>query len=244
MQKMTSIERMQQFLKRQPHDRIPMYEHFWSDTQKGWAQKGQIAEDTVLNHYFDFDMISNWAFNYIADLDFEPQVIEETEDTILILDGNGAQLKTHKKHNATPEHVAFSITDRASWNALKEKIKPEARRIKLDSYLSEQKWAKDNDKFFCWSGVNVFEQMHPVCGHEHMLMGMALDPDWIRDMASTYAELNINLMEDLFAKHGKPDGIWFYEDLGFKERPFMSPAMYDAMIKPYHKRTIDFAHIR
>ena len=32
------------------------------------------------------------------------------------------------------------------------------------------------------------------------------------------------------------------EDMGFKERPFMSPAMYDELIFPYHKYTIDFAH--
>ena len=52
----------------------------------------------------------------------------------------------------------------------------------------------------------------------------------------------INLMEILFAREGKPDGIWFYEDMGFKERPFMSPEMYRELIKPAHRRTIGFAH--
>lgn len=41
-----------------------------------------------------------------------------------------------------------------------------------------------------------------------------------------------------------PDGIWFYEDMGFKERPFMSPEMYRELIMPAHKKTIQFAHDR
>ena len=57
-------------------------------------------------------------------------------------------------------------------------------------------------------------------------MGMALDPEWIKDMVNTYAQLLIELQEDLVCPGGYPDGIWFYEDKGFKGRPFMSPAMY------------------
>ena len=39
-----------------------------------------------------------------------------------------------------------------------------------------------------------------------------------------------------------PDGIWYYEDMGFKERPFFSPAMYKELIQPGHQRTIAYAH--
>ena len=39
--------------------------------------------------------------------------------------------------------------------------------------------------------------MHPVCGHEYMLMGMALDPDWVKDMVNTYSPLTIELLEIL-----------------------------------------------
>jgi uroporphyrinogen decarboxylase len=81
-----------------------------------------------------------------------------------------------------------------------------------------------------------------MCGHEFMLMGMALDPDWVRDMCTVYAELLIALMEIVFAEVGRPDGIWFYEDMGFKHKPFMSPAMYKDLVWPAHKRTFDFAH--
>jgi uroporphyrinogen decarboxylase len=70
---------------------------------------------------------------------------------------------------------------------------------------------------------------------------MALEPEWITQMAMDYAKATVAMQEMLFAKEGKPDGIWFYEDMGFKGRPFMSPAMYRELIQPAHKYTIDFA---
>ena len=95
-----------------------------------------------------------------------------------------------------------------------------------------------------WGSVNVFEAIHPLCGHENMLVGMALEPEWILDMAETYSDLLISLMEILFAKSGKPDGVWIAEDLGFKGRPFMSPAMYEGLIQPSHAKLFGWSHGR
>ena len=74
-----------------------------------------------------------------------------------------------------------------------------------------------------------------------MLMGMADDPDWVKDMVNTYAQLTIDLFEILFSEEGYPDGIWFYEDMGYKQHPFMSPRMYREIIQPGHALTIQWA---
>jgi uroporphyrinogen decarboxylase len=116
------------------------------------------------------------------------------------------------------------------------------RRIPFESYRQAKAFAAEKQRFFCWGGVGPFEQIHPVCGHEYMLMGMALDPDWVKDMVHVYVDLTINHLELLFAEEGKPDGMFFYEDMGFKYRPFMSPSMYEEIIMPGHKRLFDFSH--
>ena len=244
---MTGKERISRILKRQPVDRIGVFEHFWGDTLKVWQDQGHIATDENLQSHFGLDMNTCWSFNYIADLDWTNEVVEETEETITERDGNGALLRRHKLHEATPEHVGFHVTDRTAWEAdIRPKIKADldARRLKRDEYKKIRQQAADQDLFFCASGVNVFEAIHPVCGHENMLMGMALDPEWVLDMAMTYADLIINMHEELFALEGEPDGVWFYEDMGFKGRPFMSPDMYRELIMPAHKKTIDYFHSR
>jgi len=243
VQPLTSRERIRRILNREPVDRIGLFEHFWGDTFKRWRGEGHIREDEDVNHHFGFDMVNSWCFNLVADLDWKNETIEETDDTILVKDGNGAFLRRHKKHDATPEHVDFTVKDRAGWEAhIKPRLTFDPRRINYQAYRDARKYAADNNLFFSWSGINVFELMHPVCGHEYMLLGMALDPDWVKEMTDTYARLTVALMEDLFAKEGRPDGIWFYEDMGFKERPFMSPDMYREIVQPAHKLTFDYAH--
>ena len=239
---MNGRERIDNILHRRPVDRIGLFEHFWSDTQRAWTEEGHIKPGENLADHFGFDMELSWAFDVTADLDFEPEVLEETEETILTRDGNGAVLRRHKLHDATPEHIDFLVKDREAWEThIKPKLKPERRRIKADAYRETKARAAEAGRFFAWSGVNVFEIMKDVAGHEYMLMGMATDPDWVRDMAMTYAQLTVDLQEILFAEEGWPDGIWYYEDMGFKQHPFMSPAMYREIIQPAHELTVGFA---
>lgn len=236
---MNGIERIGNIMRRKPVDRIGLYEHFWGDTHKKWTQEGHIREGEALDDHFGFDIQTCWPFNLTARLDFQPEIIEETEETVLTRDGNGAVLRRHKKHDATPEHVDFLVKERAGWEEhIKPHLKPERRRINFEAYRDAKRRAAERDRFFFWSGVNVFELMHPVCGHEHMLVGMLTDPDWVRDMVSTFADLTVNLMEILFAEEGPPDGVWFYEDMGFKQRPFMSADMYREIVQPGHARTM------
>jgi len=245
MGKMTGVERISNILKRKPVDRIGLYEHFWGDTAKKWTKEGHIKPGENFSDHFGYDIEEMWAFNLVADLDYMPEIVEETEETILQRDGNGALLRRHKLHDSTPEHVDFTVKDRKTWEEnIKPLLKPDRRRINFEGYRKAKEHAAKHNRFFVWSGINVFECIHPVCGHEHMLVGMAMDPDWVKDMVNTYAQLTIDLQEILFSEEGQPDGIWFYEDMGFKGRPFMSPAMYKEIIQPGHIATIEYAKSR
>lgn len=243
MQPLTSRERIARILARQPVDRIGLFEHFWGRTQEKWIKEGHLKPGEDVADHFGFDLAMCWNLNFVADLDFQAVTIEETDETILQKDGNGAFLRRHKLHDSTPEHVDFTVKDRAGWEEhIKPKLKFDRRRINFEAYRNAKKAAAEKNRYFMWSGVNVFELMHPVCGHEYMLMGMATDPDWVKDMTGTFSDLIVQMLETLFAEEGKPDGMWFYEDMGFKERPFMSPAMYAEMVQPAHRKTFDFAH--
>ena len=238
---MTSIERITNILKHKPVDRIGVYEHFWGDTYNTYVKQGHIKQGEPIDNSLDIEEF--WPFNLTADLDFEERIVGETKDTLTVLNGNGATLKKHKFHDTTPEHVDFKVKEREDWEAYKPLLqKIDERRINFEGYRKAKAYAKSTNKYFVWSGVNVFECMHPLCGHENLLVGMAMDPGWVLDMAAVYADLTLALQEILFEKEGKPDGVWYYEDMGFKERPFMSPAMYRELIQGAHKKTIGCAH--
>ncbi len=160
------------------------------------------------------------------------------------LEGNGAKLRWIKNRSLTPEHAGFTVTDRKGWE---ERIKPhlldvDKRRINREEYRELRHVSAQQNRAFCWLGLGPFEHMHPMCGHETLLMGMVDDPEWIKDMVRTYADFTIKHLEMLFAEEGLPDAFWFAEDLGFKQKPFMSPSMYRELIMPGHKRFFDYAH--
>ena len=241
---MNKRDRFLAALNREAVGPLPFGDNLWGETRARYIREGHLREDEDAALHFGMAWLTGGWLTSLADLDFEPVVIEETDETILKLDGNGAQLRYWKQRSGTPEHVDFTVKERAAWETL---IKPrlldvDRRRIPFDGYRERKRTAAAHDMAFLWSGVAPFEQMHPVCGHEYMLMGMALDPDWVKDMVMTYARFTIAHLECLFAEEGRPDAMWFYEDMGFKERPFMSPAMYRDIVQPGHALLFDYAH--
>ncbi len=247
---MTGKERISNILQHKPTDRIGLFEHFWGDTHRAWTSgedaTSEIKPGEGFEDHFNYDLTTCWCFNLCADLDFVSYVVAEDDDTVTVKDGNYATLRRHKKHDSTPEHIAFDIDCREKWDEL---IKPKLldpanfrRRINFEAYRGAKAYAASKERFFFWSGVNVFECMHPVSGHVGMLIAMLDDPEWLSDMTKTFAELTVELQKILFEEEGKPDGVWYYEDMGFKNAPFMSPAMYEEFIYPAHKYTCDYAH--
>ncbi|MFA5293282.1 MAG: uroporphyrinogen decarboxylase family protein [Phycisphaerae bacterium] len=246
MRELSSYERVRNTLDKKPVDEIAFTIDPWPETIKKWQTEGHFAKKDIEDWWLHFkqDIMAAGWLNSTADLDFEPRVLEETDDTILKVDGNGATLRTHKKYSRTPEHVNFVAKDRIGWE---KHIKPhlfgvDGRRIPLEEYKKRRTIATEKQLFFCWHGEGPFEQIHSICGHEDMLMGMTLDPDWVRDMVMTYTELTIRHLELLFNEAGQPDGFWLYEDMGFKNKPFMSLTMYEDIVQLGHKRFFDFAH--
>jgi uroporphyrinogen decarboxylase len=241
---MTSIERVTRALQRRPVDQAPAALSPWDETIRRWVREGHLREGEDVHEHFAQDIHRDGWITGTVDLDFTPQVLEETEETILMLDGNGATLRRHKRHTHTPEHVDFAIKDRAGWEArAKPKlVAPDRRRIAFEGYRTRKRQAAERQRYFCWGGGGPFEQIAPICGHEHMLVGMAEDPAWVREMVMTFSRLTVTHLEILFAEEGLPDGFFFSEDMGFKHHPFMSPAMYREIVWPGHKLLFDYAH--
>jgi uroporphyrinogen decarboxylase len=254
---MTGKERFERILDHKPVDRVGLFEVYWEETAKAWASEGRFEKPDMIADHFGLDVRRTggeitpmpWkVINLVADLDAGEMVVEENETARLIRDGNGALLRWLKKGSGAPEHVSFSVQNRRSWE---QQILPRLldestyeRRIDLKAYRELRAECARKSVFMACGALGAFDLMSPMCGHEHLLAGMALDPEWVRGMAMTYAETVVHLLEILFEREGLPDGLWVWDDLGFKAKPFMSPTMYRELLFPAHKRLFDFAHAR
>jgi uroporphyrinogen decarboxylase len=252
---LTGRERFARILNHQPVDRIGLFEVYWRETVDRWTAEGHLARPEDVSDHFGLDVRRTGGeitpgdyrtVNLIADVDAGEQLVEETETARLLRDGNGALLRWIKAGSGAPEHVDFAVKDRRGWE---EQIRPRlldestyARRVNFASYRRTRAKCARDATFMTCGVVGPFDQMSPMCGHEHLLAGMALDPAWVAEMADAYATVMVCCLELLFAAEGLPDGLWVWDDLGFKHRPFMSPAMYRQLLMPAHKKLFDFAH--
>jgi len=253
---LTSKERFARILKHQPVDRIGLFEVFWRETAAKWSAEGHFARPEMISDHFGLDVRRTGGeitpgdyatINLVGDIDFGEQVVEETESTRLLRNGNGALLRWIKGSGA-PEHVDFAVRDRRTWEAhIRPRLLDETtyeRRVNFASYRALRAKCAREARFMTCGVVGPFDQMSPMCGHEHLLIGMAEDGAWVHEMADLYMTVMISLLETLFEREGLPDGLWVWDDLGFKGRPFMSPAMYRAQLFPAHQKLFDFAHSR
>ena len=252
---LTSKERIRRIIDRQPVDRIGLFEVFWREARARWSEEGHFAKPEMAADHFGLDLRRTggevtpipWTpINMMGNLDVGEEIIEETETTKLVKNGNGAVLRWGKDRASAGEHVSFLVKDRKGWE---EHIRPHLvdsrnypRRIDFARYRESLAENAKRETFLCCTSLGAFDAMNALCGHECVLAAMALDPDWIKDMCDVYATIVVDMLEMLYAREGLPDGLWVWDDLGFKRRPFMSPGMYREMILPAHKRVMDFAH--
>jgi uroporphyrinogen decarboxylase len=252
---LTSKQRIQRIVNHQPVDRIGLFEVFWREARERWATEGHFARPEMASDHFGLDLRrtggevtpSQWGLiNLVGNLDVGDEIIEEDETSKLVRNGNGAVLRWGKNRGSAPEHVSFLVKCRKDWE---QHIRPHLlnadnykRRIASDRYRDSLAENERKQTYLCATVLGAFDAMNALCGHECILVGMATDPDWIKDMCDVFATIVVDMLEMLFAQHGLPDALWIWDDLGFKKRPFMSIGMYREMIMPAHKRVMDFAH--
>ena len=237
-------------LRGKPADRVALMDSPWGDTLRKWTKQGYPTNDQgnpvdAVTH-FDFDLAGCGGWFDWHPLQGHTEVEEETEDWIVRWNGSGAAFKYWKNKSGTPEHIDFRMTSREIWErdyrphlpgTAEERTSPrlDNTRNALKNRREQQRWTHYGHQFLweCMRG-----SMGDVCLYESML----LDPGWIRDYGRVYTDLFRECFRLLIEEAGRPDGIWLYEDLGYKERLFCAPDVYADLIFPFYAEMVDFFH--
>jgi uroporphyrinogen decarboxylase len=237
---LTSKERVQLALARKEADRIPKAESFWKETLPLWHQQG-LPADVDVHDYFNYDIMRAGWINHRADPNLLT-VVEETDEWESRRDGNGAILRYWKGRSGTPEHIGFSVDTFEMWRDLKKTLLaiPPDQRVNLEAARATMHKAKAAGRWFCWGGVEAFEIVKDVVGHEMLCVAMAEEPEWAIDMFETETRVAISVLDHLESEGIHFDGAWMYGDIAFNHGPFFSPRMYRQLLMPSHVRQIDW----
>ena len=158
----------------------------------------------------------------------------------------GGTQKVFNELDSTPEVLDFYYDSSDKWAEAKSAmLKDHDDRINwklLETYYP--KW-KAEGRFLqlgLWFGFDVAHSR--LTGTENMLIGMYEEPEWVTDIFDTYLTTSLNLAQKILDAGYEFDGVFWYDDMGYKGSPFFSPEDYRTLLKPYHKKAIDWAHER
>jgi uroporphyrinogen decarboxylase len=91
-----------------------------------------------------------------------------------------------------------------------------------------------------WFGFDVTHS-HFV-GTERVLMALIEDPEWCREMFEHELEVNLRLLDMVWEAGYEFDCLRWPDDMGYKQNQFFSLETYRRLLKPVHRRAIEWAH--
>lgn len=245
---MTSREVIDGLLRKRKVERVGLNDAPWGDTLKKWVQEGYPVDekgepvDPVEHFGFDIFGVGGW-FNFEPKIGVS-EVEKETDEWVVKRNGAGAALKWWKNKSGTPEHIDFRMTSREIWERDYRPHMLDIDRARLDLDGARERFARARAGHF-WAPYGhlfIWEAMRQSMGDVCMYTSLIADPEWIHDYNRVHTDLYKAMFKILIEEVGKPDGFWMYEDLGYRNGLFCSPAVLEEMIFPYFKEVVDFFH--
>jgi uroporphyrinogen decarboxylase len=221
-------------------DRVAITDRPWAGTLLRWKREG-MPENMDWRDYFDVD--KSEMINVDISPRYEKKVLEETDEYQISTTEWGITLKNFKVPDSTPGFLDYKVNSPEKWEEAKARMTIDRDRIDWD-YLkknypvwkAEGRWIEGR----FWFGFDIIHSW--MAGTETILVAMLENPEWFSDMVNTFLDRAIALYDILWDEGYHFDSIYWTDDMGYKGRTFFSTETYEELLKPAHKRAIDWAH--
>ena len=252
----TSREVIDSLLRGKPADRVGLNDSPWWDALRAWVEQGYPTREPnegeegpqpvdPIDH-FGFDMAGAGGWFDILPLKGHSELVEETDEWAVRRNGAGAALKYWKAKSGTPEHIDFLMTSREVWERdyRPHLLEVDRERVSLAATRDGLKRRREQGLWTSYGHMFIWENMRQSLGDICLYESLLLDPEWIHDYGRVNTDFFQMHYDLLFEEAGLPDGMWMYEDLGYRNGLFCSPKVLEELIFPYYKEMVDYFHAR
>lgn len=241
MKNLTPRERILRTIRRQEVDRIPIADKPWGgDTVDRWIADG-MPPGVDYQDYFGFDKMIR--FDIDNSPRFPERVLEETPEYRIATTRWGETRKCWRHMTSTPQSLDFNIKTPDDWRTAKARMTPDRDRIQWDHLHTHWKSWREQGAFIMPNICFGFDITHSyMLGMDTMLIALIEDPDWCREMFTHQLDVSLALLEMVWGEGYHFDALRWPDDMGFKGKQFFSLQTYRDILKPLHRRVIDWAH--
>jgi len=240
MSKMTTHERFTRMFEHREADRVAMWDFPWPGTLARWYREG-LPAGVGYEEYFDVDSVGRIAVD--SSPLYTERIVEESEKYITKFTKWGYTETNFKNDDSTPHLTSHTITDEKEWLKAKARIKLSADRILWDQIKEDYpKWRSEGRWILADVSFSPSFFMAYVVGTERYLMALLEEPEWCIDMSNHTLELELNLLDMVWEAGYKFDMLNIRDDLAYAHSLFFSIDVYKQVVKPAHKKAVDWAH--
>jgi uroporphyrinogen decarboxylase len=235
---LTSQERVRMAVARMVPDRVPIQDAPWGATVRRWHQEG-LPESKSPADFFGYELA-----HLGADLSprFPTKVLQEDEEYITETTSMGGVRRNHKDYSTTPEVIDCPIKRKDDWAPICERLKPDFKRVDWASAWRDYQSSREAGRYIVFAAGSGYDQLQLYVKSEQLLLFMAEDPGFVKEMVDATSDLILETVRMLHKEGFHFDGVWVYNDMGYRDTSLFSPDMYRAIIAPADKKRNDWCH--
>jgi uroporphyrinogen decarboxylase len=141
----------------------------------------------------------------------------------------------------TRRWIRLPVESREDWQRMKERYEPADPARFPDDFAERCRRLRGRDYVSTAAFAGPFWQMREWVGFERLCTIFADEPDWVAEMVAFYEEFVSRTMAPLL-EAGAVDHVFISEDMAFKGRSMVSPAMARRLLLPCWRRWTREAH--
>ena len=172
---------------------------------------------------------------------FEEKVIERRASTLVVQDWKGNICEISDKFDTrylrdaidfvTRSWLKCPVETRADWEAMKPRYDLDAPGRFEPDFVARGRRIGERQHVVGYSFPGPFWQLREWCGFEGLCMLFLDDPAFVREMIGFWQGFVQRMLERIFRVF-TPDVIHFAEDMAYKEKAMISPAMAREFLLP------------
>ena len=250
------LERLNQALRHQESDRVPVSDFFWGGFTRRWRKDLGLADDANPYYYYDLDLIVT-----VPNMDpwIRPfETLREDAEEVVVKTGFGAVM--HK-------HFEFPMPEMRTWET---DTFDKLERCQFDDPRDRRRFFSGGDNQIAGVGdgfernsppwietvkslrpdfpvfgsmIEVSECLTRLIGQQNALLWMGEEPD---RMGAVINRIGAHYLEcakaEIDAAAGLLDGFVIWGDVAYKKGMFFSPVYWRQYFKPWVARIAEYAH--
>ncbi|MEE4193664.1 MAG: uroporphyrinogen decarboxylase family protein [Anaerolineae bacterium] len=170
------------------------------------------------------------------------QVLEDTDEHLIMRDGLGRTMRLVKQSATLPLPLDYPVTDWESWERIKPLYQYHDGRL-ADGWLETAIHKQAQGNVISISIPGGFDEPRQLMGEALLCMAVFDQPDLVQDILHTISETALKVLDQVTAQL-QVDRLFVHEDMAGKSGPLFGPRQIRKFVLPYYRKVWDFVSER